>query len=49
MIALNSIEKGLGKIILNKQAIEADLNKNWAVVAEAIQTILRREQYPQPY
>lgn len=49
IIALNSIEKGLGKIILNKTAIEADLNKNWAVVAEAIQTILRREQYPQPY
>jgi len=49
LIAFNSIEKGLGKLLLNKQAIENDLDNNWAVVAEAIQTILRRENYPQPY
>ena len=49
MIALNSLKKGLGKLILNGQAIEADLERNWAVVAEAIQTILRRENYPNPY
>lgn len=49
MIALNSLKKGLGKLILNEAAIEADLEKNWAVVAEAIQTILRRESYPNPY
>lgn len=48
-IALLSIEKGLKKLVLNEQAIAADLEKNWAVVAEAIQTILRRENYPQPY
>ena len=49
MIALNSLKKGLGKLILNGQTIEADLERNWAVVAEAIQTILRRENYPNPY
>lgn len=49
VIALNSLKKGLGKLILNEQAIEADLEKNWAVVAEALQTILRRENYPNPY
>ena len=49
MIALNSLRKGLGKLILNEAAIEADLERNWAVVAEAIQTILRRENYPNPY
>ena len=48
-IALLSIEKGLKKLVLNEPAIAADLEKNWAVVAEAIQTILRRENYPQPY
>lgn len=48
-IALQSIEKGLKKLVLNEPAIAADLEKNWAVVAEAIQTILRRENYPQPY
>jgi adenylosuccinate lyase len=48
-IALNSILKGIGKLIVNKNAIDKDLSENWAVVAEAIQTILRREQYPQPY
>ena len=49
VIALNSLKKGLGKLILNETAIEADLERNWAVVAEAIQTILRRENYPDPY
>jgi adenylosuccinate lyase len=41
--------KGLDKLLLNKEAIDNDLEENWAVVAEAIQTILRREGYPKPY
>ena len=41
--------KGLNKLIINQDAIDKDLEKNWAVVAEAIQTILRREGYPNPY
>ena len=49
VIALNSIEKGLNKLVLNEDKIQQDLENNWAVVAEAIQTILRREQYPNPY
>ncbi len=49
MIALNSLKKGLGKLILNEKALQNDLERNWAVVAEAIQTILRRENYPNPY
>ncbi len=49
MIALNSLERGLGKLILNETALNEDLENNWAVVAEAIQTILRRERYPNPY
>lgn len=49
LIALNSIKKGLNKLILNEQTIQRDLENNWAVVAEAIQTILRREGYPNPY
>ena len=49
IISLNSLKKGLGKLILNEAAIAADLERNWAVVAEAIQTILRRENYPNPY
>ena len=49
LISINSINKGISKLVLNKDAIDDDLNRNWAVVAEAIQTILRREQYPQPY
>jgi adenylosuccinate lyase len=49
LIALESLEKGLGKLELNRAAIDADLEENWAVVAEAIQTILRREGYPKPY
>ena len=49
MIAFASLRKGLGKLILNRKAIDKDLHGNWAVVAEAIQTILRREAYPNPY
>jgi len=49
LISLKSIEKGLSKLLLNEAAIKADLDNNWAVVAEAIQTILRREGYPKPY
>jgi len=49
LIAFNSLMKGLSKILLNEPAIHADLDANWAVVAEAIQTILRREGYPEPY
>jgi len=49
LIALKSLSKGLDKLILNEEAIRADLDANWAVVAEAIQTILRREGYPRPY
>lgn len=48
-LALKSLEKGIGKLELNKAAIDKDLDDNWAVVAEAIQTILRRENYPNPY
>lgn len=49
LIAIKSTVKGLNKILLNTDAINADLAANWAVVAEAIQTILRREGYPNPY
>ncbi len=49
LIAIESTLKGLGKLIVNREAIDADLADNWAVVAEAIQTILRREGYPKPY
>jgi len=49
MIAFKSIMKGLGKLIVNEAAINADLEKNWAVVAEAIQTVLRREGFEKPY
>lgn len=49
LIALASLKKGLGKLILNEEKLAADLENNWAVVAEAIQTILRREGYPNPY
>ena len=41
--------KGLGKLLIHRESIDADLDNNWAVVAEAIQTILRREGYPHPY
>ncbi len=49
LIAFKSSLKGLGKLLLNRPALERDLEQNWAVVAEGIQTILRREGYPQPY
>ena len=49
LIAFKSLQKGLDKLEINREAIEFDLNENWAVVAEAIQTVLRREGYPKPY
>lgn len=49
LIAIKSTTKGLNKLLLNSTKISADLENNWAVVAEAIQTILRREGYPEPY
>lgn len=49
LLAIQSMEKGLSKLLLNEGKIREDLDKNWAVVAEAIQTILRRENYPEPY
>ena len=49
LIALQSLMKGLGKVILNEEALARDLEQNWAVVAEGIQTILRREGFPKPY
>ncbi|MDB5223989.1 MAG: adenylosuccinate lyase [Chitinophagaceae bacterium] len=49
ILSIKSIQKGLGKLILNEQKIKEDLDNNWAVVGEAIQTILRRENYPEPY
>ncbi len=49
LIAINATLKGLDKLLLNKEAIARDLEDNWAVAAEAIQTILRREAYPNPY
>ncbi len=49
ILSFKSIEKGLGKLVLNEIKLKSDLDNNWAVVAEAIQTVLRRENYPQPY
>jgi len=49
LIALQAVQKGLGKLLVNTEKINNDLDQNWAVVAEAIQTILRREKYPNPY
>jgi len=49
LISINSTMRGLDKLLLNKDAIDADLENNWPVIAEAIQTILRREGYPNPY
>ena len=49
MLAVKSLEKGISKLVLNEQAIYEDLDNNWAVVTEAIQTILRKENYPSPY
>lgn len=48
-LAMTSLSKGLGKLLVNSAKIQADLDANWAVLAEAIQTILRRENYPNPY
>src|SRR6478752_1097762 len=49
LIAIKSLEKGLEKLVLNEAKLKEDLENNWAVVSEAIQTILRRENYPNPY
>lgn len=49
LIAIRSLEKGIGKLILNEEKVSADLENNWAVVAEGIQTVLRREGFPKPY
>jgi adenylosuccinate lyase len=49
IVALKSLQRGIHKLILNKEKLEDDLEKNWAIIAEAIQTILRREGYPEPY
>lgn len=49
LLAFKSLLKGLDKMLINTSAISSDLNKNWAIIAEAIQTILRREGYPEPY
>ena len=49
VIAMNATRKGLGKLVLNESKLTADLEANWAIVAEGIQTILRREGYPEPY
>ncbi|WP_175634423.1 adenylosuccinate lyase [Pedobacter ghigonis] len=49
LIAINATLRGLNKILLNEAALHADLDENWAVVAEAIQTVLRRENFPNPY
>lgn len=49
LVAIKSLEKGIGKLLLNEEAIRQDLEENWSVVAEAIQTVLRREGYPKPY
>ena len=49
LIAIRSLEKGIGKLILNEEKVAADMENNWAVVAEGIQTVLRREGFPKPY
>lgn len=49
ILAFKSLDKGMNKLVLNVEKIKSDLDNNWAVVAEAIQTVLRREQYPNPY
>ena len=49
VIAMNATRKGLGKLVLHADKLSSDLESNWAVVAEAIQTVLRREAYPEPY
>ncbi|RMF03671.1 MAG: adenylosuccinate lyase, partial [Bacteroidetes bacterium] len=49
LIAFKAVRKGLSKLLLNEAQLQADLNANWMVLAEAIQNILRREGYPKPY
>ena len=49
MIAFQAVQKGLSKLLLNEDKLHADLESNWIVIAEAIQNILRRENYPKPY
>ena len=49
LLAILSSQKGLNKLVLNQDSLDRDLEANWAVVAEAIQTVLRREGYPKPY
>ncbi|MFT5668146.1 MAG: adenylosuccinate lyase [Vicingaceae bacterium] len=49
LLAIKSLQKGMNKLIINEAKIKADLDDNWAVVAEAIQTVLRRENFPKPY
>ena len=49
IIAFKALDRGLGKLMLNKQALDNDLRNNWVIISEAIQTILRREGYPNPY
>ena len=49
LISFKSVLKGFGKLIVNEEAIKNDLEENWAVIAEAVQTVLRREAYPKPY
>ena len=49
IIAFKALERGLEKLVLNEGKMDEDLDNNWAVIAEAIQTILRRENYPKPY
>jgi len=49
IIAFKAIQKGMGKLLLNEAKLRADLDANWMVIAEAIQNVLRRENYPQPY
>jgi len=49
LLAMKSLQKGFAKLLLNPSAIEKDMEDNWAIISEAIQTILRRENYPQPY
>jgi adenylosuccinate lyase len=49
LLAIKSAEKGISKLVLNEAKLTTDLDNNWVVVAEAIQTILRRENYPNPY
>ena len=49
LLAIKSMQKGMSKLLINEDKIKSDLDNNWAVVAEAIQTILRRENFPKPY